>query len=378
MANITASVKVGGKPLKRAFIEHPRMPWQSPAFALTDEEGVFKFDAGSDNEIEVKVHCQNSVIRVVDGESFNVGISINKKVRNGSVIRISGNDHFAILNKCLDVYDTVWRQFGPYRKAGRGAFAIPRQPSLRDTFASNRRLELSYPDHLSPDLAFVEPSGLTNAGLPLTHITNRSRDGRLFGEDDADAGPEANDPSLLPHEMGHVFHFAAMAANIRQRVEGGYVGWLLGQIGSGDFYHQVDKRTKPLIAYLEAVGIFSERFFFFSKRVEPGLAGSALRKAFVDDELSAAPRLPGKLRDGYVRIAERKADGSVESKVPTGNDVEGAVYGAMYLELAGKIGLKTVVEGMLASNATNFDEFARFMGAAHGPAMRSIKANWRM
>jgi hypothetical protein len=387
MAVIAARVEVDGEPLRRAYVEHIGLG--SVGVQLTSQEGAFSFDGGFFDRIDVKVHCQNSVIRVVNGEVLNWGISIDKKVGHGDVIRIRNRDDFTILNSCLDVYDTVWRQFSPYTKAGRRAFAIKRQSKLNDTFASNRRLELSYPDHLSPDRSFVEPAGLTNAGLPLAHIKDKSRAGRLFG--DKNKNGTRNDPSLLPHELGHVFHFAAMVPNMRNKIEVDYLAWLAGQIPSGDFGHDTTKRTIPMVAYVEAASIFSERFFFFRKRVEPSLTGNRLYKAFVEDELSEAPRLGDKLRatildrDGnerkrYVQIARRNERGSIDPQVTTGNDVEGSVYGAIYLDLASEIGLKAVVEGVLASNASNFDEFATYMDTTQpmGRTISFIRQRWAM
>lgn len=387
MAVITARVEVDGEPLRRAYVEHIGLG--SVGFQMTSEEGAFSFDGGFFDRVDVKVHCQNSVIRVVNGEAFNWGISIDEKVRHGDVIRIRKRDDFTILNMCLDAYDTVWRQFSLYSKEGRRAFAIKRQRKLNDTFASNRRLELSYPDHLSPDRSFVEPAGLTNAGLPLAHIRHKSLAGRLFGDENGNG--TRNDPGLLPHEMGHVCHFAAMVPSIRGKIEDGYLAWLAGQIPSGDFGHGIKKRTIPMVAYVEAAGIFSERFFFFRKRVEPRLTGDRLYKAFVEDELSEAPRLRDKMRatfldrDGneqkaYVQVGRRDERGSIDPKVPTGSDVEGSVYGAIYLDLASEIGLKPVVEGMLASNATNYDEFATYMATIRpmGRTLSFIRQRWAM
>ncbi len=230
MAVITASVSINGQPLKRVYVEHTG-PFGigSLGFNLTDNNGSFSFDAGLlSNQIDVKIHCQNSVIRIVNGGLFNSGISFQTAVTNGARVNITTNpDHFRILNTCLDIYDTVWRQFGIYNQASRAGFPLGKRASLRETFSSNKRIELTYPDNFPSELAFVEPSGLTNDGFPLAHIKHRTIDGRLFGEGDAHS-PQ-HDSSLLPHELGHVFHFSALTGNTRIQAEAGYVGFLTGQ-----------------------------------------------------------------------------------------------------------------------------------------------------
>ncbi|MET1111408.1 MAG: hypothetical protein ABWX67_07785 [Allosphingosinicella sp.] len=377
MANITATVKIRGQPLKRAFVE--RIGWfgLDPApITLTGETGKFKFDAGLEDRIEVRVHCRNSVMSVLDGQLSLMPVSFVGKVRNGEVLRITKqHDHFEIANTCLDVYDTVWRQFAPYRKSGRDAFPMWTGGTARLSFSHRQRLELSYPDQMFQELAFVEPSALTS-GLPFTHIKEKSLDPRLFGDRDEEG--KLRDPSLLPHELGHVFHFAALSQDVRSRVQNGYLDWLTSRIGSGDFTHGITKKTIPLVAYVEAAGMFSERFYFFRKRVEPKLIGDELYRAFVIDELSAEPRLAGVLRDTYTPIAQTE-NLAIVPKIRKGNNVEGALYGALYLQLGRRIGLKQVVEHILKSDATTFDEFRHFMNRrypAHKDDIESTALNW--
>jgi hypothetical protein len=358
MAVITASVTINGQPLRRAYVEHTG-PFGigTLGFDLTDANGSFTFDAGLlSNEVDVKIHCQNSVVRVVDGAFFNSPISFNAKVANGVTVNVTSKpDHYRILNRCLDVYDTVWRQFRPYNRTNRGDFPLSKKANLRESFASNTRIEVSYPDNFASVLAFVEPSGLSNNGFPLAHIKHRTVDGRLFGEGDSFA-PQ-HDPSLLPHEMGHVFHFSSLTSSTRVQIEGAYVAFLAGQVVTGgSLFHDINVVTSPLVAFLEAVGIFSERFFFFKKLVRPNLSGQNLRQAFFRDELSASPSLPGVLIDGYTQAGVGNANGAITPLVTTGDNVEGAVYGAIYLDFASRVGLREAVGLVLDSNATTFDE----------------------
>ena len=383
MAVITASVTISGQPLKRAFVEHIGLFGISLGFKLTDANGSFTFDAGLGfNELDVKIHCQNSVLRVVDGAFFASPISFSAKVANGATISITSKpDHYRILNICLDIYDTVWRQFRPYNRNSRKDFPLGKRPLLRDTFASNTRIELSYPDSFPSPRAFVEPSGLSNNGFPLVHIKHRANDGRLFGEGDAFA-PQ-HDRSLLPHELGHAFHFSSLTGSTRTQIEGGYLAYLGGQvISGGTLTHNVNTVTSPLPAFVESVGIFSERFFFFKKLVRPNLTGVNLRRAFFRDELSANPSLPGVLVDGSTQVGRRNNDGTITPLVTTGDNVEGCIYGAIYLDFASRVGLREAVEHVLDSNATNVDEFITSVQGSGNQqstnAINAVKQTWNL
>jgi hypothetical protein len=374
MPFVTANIKENGRPLKRVFVEHTG-PFGigSLGWDLTDANGSFTFDAGPlASKVDIKIHCQSSVMRVMDGSTVLWPISINKNVGNGDSVNLDTvnekKDHFRILNMVLDVYDTVWRQFKPYSLDSRKDFPLGRKPSLRDTFSNNKRIELSFPDNL-PGLAFVEPSGLGNAGFPLMHIKSQAADARLFGN-------TSHDPSLIPHELGHAMHFSCLSPATRISIEGQYIGFLLSNLN--DPFHNIDKKTTPFVAFIEAAGMFSERFFFFRKRVSPQLSGAQLRQAFCTNELGQHG-LNTQLHD-YTPVGTR-VNGSV-SPVFTGDDVEGAVYGAIYADFAGRIGLKEAVELVLESNATSFDEFRSFVhgkgNAAHTTAINAVKITWGM
>ncbi len=321
MPFVTASIKAFGDPLQKAFVEHTG-PFGvgSLGWTLTDDNGSFTFDAGPfASRVDVKVYCQNSVIRVLDG-GMAVPIPVSQTVNlgNGESVNIGQQDHYRILNQCIDVYRTVWKQFRPYNRSSRGDFPLGKKATVRQTFADSKRLELSYPDQFPSTLAFTEPSGLNNSGYPFLHIKDRHNDGRLFGTPDSIA--THHDASLLPHEMGHAFHFSTLAATTRESIEAQYLGFLLTHVP----FHDVALQTTPFVAFIEAVGIFSERFFAFSKLVKPHLSGVALRKAFFRDELGAQS-LASALIDPYTPVGTRDSAGDVQPAF-RGNDIEGAVY----------------------------------------------------
>jgi hypothetical protein len=374
MAFVTANIKENGRALKRVFVEHTG-PFGvgSLGWALTDSNGSFTFDAGPlANRVDIKIHCQNSVIRVLDGSGILFPISVNKNVGNGDSVNINTNadkkDHFRILNSVLDVYDTVWRQFRPYNGSSRGDFPLGKKSTIRQTFSDNKRIELSFPDNFPSTLAFVEPSGLGNAGFPLMHIKSQASDSRLFGSN-------SSDPSLLPHETGHAMHFSTLAGSTRISIEAQYIQFILSHLSNPT--HNVTRATDPFVAFIEAVGIFSERFFFFKKLARPNLSGVQLRQAFFIDELENQT-LSTFLRDPYDTVGTR-VGGTITPNL-TGNNVEGAVYGAIYLDFASRVGLREAVGLVLESNATSFTEFRSFVrgkgNTSFTNAINAVKNTW--
>lgn len=376
MAFVTANIAENGRPLKRVFVEHTG-PFGigSLGWALTDSNGSFTFDAGPlADHVDIKIHCQNSVIRVLDGSTILSPIEIKKYVGNGDSVNLNTasekKNHFRILNAVLDVYDSVWRQFRPYNGSSKGDFPLGRKSSLRATFSDNKRIELSFPDNFPSTLAFVEPSGLSNAGFPLVHVKSQASDNRLFGSSDSD-------PSLLPHEIGHAMHFSALSGSTRTSIEAQYIQFILSNLH--DPTHNVTKATTPFVAFIEAVGIFSERFFFFRKRVRPDLTGVQLRQAFIRDELEDQT-LASVLVDTYDVIGTR-ASGRITPNL-TGDNIEGAVYGAIYLDFANRVGLREAVGLVLESNATSFDEFRNFVrgkgNSGFTSAINAVRNTWGM
>jgi hypothetical protein len=378
MAVVTAALTdTDGLPLRRTFVEHVGPFGVSLGWRLTDENGSVTLDAGFGfSRVDVRVHCRNSVIRVVDDSDAVPGtsrVAAPMNLGNGEVAQVGAfGNHFRILTQSLDVYDTVWRQFRPFNNDGRRAFPLRRRPGVQATFEQSSTCEAVFPDQtpVAP-LTYVEPVGLLNNSQPIVHI---KPDPRLFGNATADR-------SLIPHELGHVFHFAASRATTRAHFETGYLAALAGAaLTGGSVFHDFDQTTSPLVAYIEAAGIFSERFFFFAKLVEPTLTGVALRQAFFRDELAAVRSLPSVLVDDGPR-AGRLAAGTITPS-QTGPDVEGAVYGAIYLDFARRVGLREAVGLVLDSNALSFAQLQTYVQGRGNPewtaAIDAVAATWAM
>lgn len=370
---VSGKITLDGEPLKRNFIDikasfiriaRPGINLtRTIATLITDDDGDFsanievpsfipKFNKG---RFTIGVHCQNSVIRVLEASGVDLEIIVEKKIQNGGVLNLTQSDlgshydHFRILTQCIDVYDRVWRQFRPYNRANRNAFPLKRRASIQSTFDSSEFAQVTYPS-LNPGLTFVEPADPGNNGLPLVHLEDNANDTRLFG----------SPPIIMPHELGHVYHFSAMDLTTRAAIELNYVGFILNNITNA--FHGPNIRTTQFVAFIEAIGIFSERFYFFSKLIRPDLTGVELRKAFWKDELSTQSLSASTaLGPHYTNVGILNTRNQLTSSLIKAKDVEGRVYGAIYLHLAKKIGLREVVGLVMDSKALTFDDFKAYV-----------------
>jgi hypothetical protein len=389
---VAFTVTLRGRPLRRTYVSHFdffRVP--QTLFFRTNEAGqvtvanaglanVTADPTGPNGTITVTVHAQNSVVRVLDGNfPIPVEVTQNFTVANGGTININTNgeqqDHFRIMDACLDVYDTVFRQFSPFNRQGRQAFPFGTAATVAAMRDMLPRIELVYPDNSVAPLAFVEPVSV-GTGFPLIHIKLKSFnpsgpdpvDRRLFGvpdpvPDPADpipAGTRATDPTLIPHELAHALYFALMPATTRASVETQYLAWITSRVASGlPPFHNTNLATTPFVAWIESLGIFSERFFFFSRRRTPPLTGVDLRQAFFRDELSASPLLQTTNLTGYSQVGKLDAAGNVVPDL-TQDNVEGALYGAIFLDFARRVGLREAVGRYMNSgdnSVLTFDDF---------------------
>ncbi|MGV0029403.1 hypothetical protein [Phormidesmis priestleyi] len=183
---VTFTVTLRGSPLRRTYVSHFdffRVP--QTLFFRTNETGqvtvanagfanVTSDPDGPSGEITVTVHAQNSVVRVLDG-NFPVPVEVTQNflVKNGGAININTNaeqqDHFRIMDICLDAYDTVFRQFSPFNRPRRKAFPFGQAATVASTRDSLPRIEVVYPDNSLSTLAFTEPVSI-GTGFPLIHI----------------------------------------------------------------------------------------------------------------------------------------------------------------------------------------------------------------
>ncbi|MEO8034450.1 MAG: hypothetical protein ABI837_08445 [Acidobacteriota bacterium] len=269
-------IRANGIPLRRAFVEHVTGLFVHGLY-MTDDAGRVRDkngDRGVDSwtsSVDIRIRCQNSVTRVLDGTAANIAVTQDKTgVTNGFVADLNTaaeqNDHYDILNRELVAYDVVFRQFRPLSELSRNEFPLGRQTALDATMNQQNRLEISYPSqHPFDPLAFNEPKS-ASTGFPLTHLRLRARDGRLFGE----AGQS---PTLLAGELAHALHFSLFSGAVRQQIETDYLGWITNDFANGGSgTHTTGKMTSPMVAYLEAFDLFSGKFAEYVRVVEQGQA----------------------------------------------------------------------------------------------------------
>ncbi len=409
---VSITVQLRGAPLRRTYVSHfdaLRLP--QTLFFRTDEQGRVTisnaglanatFDPGGPSgTIRVRVHAQNSVVRVLDGGLPGglpvppIEVTQEFAVADHDTININSDteqqDHFRIMNTCLEVYDTVFRQFNPFNRVGRRAFPFGKVRSVEATRNRLPRIEVVYPDNGPSVLAFVEPAS-ASTGFPLIHIKHKnfnppgpaSADRRLFGVPGgvSPQTPATTDPTLIPHELAHALYFALLPAATRALVEAQYLGWITTRLATGQQpFHNTNAATTPFVAWIECLGIFSENFFFFRHRRTPALSGSALQQAFVADELSLQSLLQTTGLTGYSRVGRVNAAGAVVPAL-TGDNVEGALYGAIFLDFARRTSLSDAVDLLLKSADSSvlaFDDFRNLLAndPAFGSAILAVANTW--
>ncbi len=308
--------------------------------------------------IDVVVHAQNLAVRMLDGTSTS---TVEKSLRfrakkNGARLNITRRDasfdYFDIAARCYDTYDTVFRPIAPFSGPSRRSFPFGGATTEPHELKRRPAVDCRYPETVAPGkLPWVQPQSVTG-GRPLMHIKGQKTDSRLFGT--------AKKPATtISHEYAHAVHFALLSSMNRWLFAAKYGLWIAGELAKGNSgTHRTDKRTAPLIAYVEAIGIFSQRYYLFASSVRPDLQGRALHRAFVDDELSEHPSLRQHL-PGYVPITSRTADGSLKPRL-RGSSTEGAIYGALFLDLASRTSLAQVVNLYLRCGASDVRGFLAY------------------
>jgi len=378
MAIITAFITENGNALHRTFVEHIFKPTNtSLGFYRTDDNGSFTIDGGLANRVDIRIHARNSVVKMLDGENLNLPVAIERRVGNGDNINITTSGEresfFRLQNVIIDVYDRVWRQFLPYSRAHRSEYPAGKKNTHRETFASNQRIELSFPDRFNPQTisrSWVEPAGLLNASLPLMHIRNTPTE--VFST------PE-HAWSLLAHETGHAMHFTALSLQKRIEIEVDYAAYIANV---GNTPHDFDVASTPFVAFIEAIGIFSERFFYFTVFVSPALRGRALQRAFTNDELNERNLRNQNMGSEYKPIGTGSGNTFAPTSGLRGSNMEGAVYAAIYVDFAQRVGLSTAINYIFNSQATTFDEYrSHIIGrniAEHTTAINAVRRRWGM
>jgi hypothetical protein len=285
---IKVTIQARGVPLRRAYVEHI-VAGIGTVMYMTDLDGKIRdkdFNEGIDSNTrnaDIRIICQNPILRVLNGDAANIGVFQNRAVVDGDTVNLDTNaeqdDYFTILNRAQVTYEIVFQPLSFFGDLVRADFPLGLKTSLRDTRDQAKRIDLIYPDHSVAVLAWVEPKRLGD-NFPLMHIKSQAEDARLFGDSE-------NDPILIPHELSHALHFSFLTEAQRGHAQDKYAEFILASPTSGvGPFHSFGARTTAEVAYIEAAGIFGENFQqFVRNRQEAGAPiTSTIQVAFVERE----------------------------------------------------------------------------------------------
>lgn len=378
---IRAQIKLAGAPLRHTFVSHTPA-FENPQVALTDDQGFVRFHGvPSTARIDIVVHAQNLAVRMLSGSSPGVTeLSLRFRNRsNNSVCNITAADKtrfetFKVMDRCYEVYETIFRPIPPFTSRGRRQYPFGGSKQEMHELKRSPSIDCRFPEEeVTGKLPWVQPHSLLT-GVPLMHLKSQRVDARLFGSPRRKA-------TSIPHEFAHAIHFASMPARTRVELAARYGFWIAKELLAGrSGTHRTEKSTAPLIAFVESFGIFAQRFWFYATEVEPELSGAALRTAFVEDELSASPSL-ARVLPGYKRIADVGPGSAIKPRL-TGSKIEGAVYGAVFLDFARRTNLSTAVNLYLRCRGFSFDDYADFGRKQRNGAFRrdlaAVEKTWKM
>jgi hypothetical protein len=403
---LRGTIRVNGRPLRGAYVEHLVFGFGTGMY-MTDNEGRVRIDTDSD-EADIRIICQNPVARVLNGDAANIGVYQDRKIDDGDVVDLHLDSHqddfYAILNRLKIAYEVAFRPLPYFQDLPDPDFPLGRAADLRSTRDQDKRIDVVYPDHSVSPRAWTEPRRLLD-NYPLIHLPHRSTKpgNRIFG----DSGAQ---PVLVPAELAHALHFIALTTPQRQMVQGKYLQYILGDLVSGgDGSHGLDKPTTPEVAFIEAVDWYGKTFHDFLRQRQGGTSTlvipepitSALQTEYIDSmwtsltrSVVSSPPIPdsilnlvGKLErfplpPGVDRLAELATrERRFRRPIVTGDDVEGAVFGAIFVDFAREVGLGLAASIYFEANALNFGQYWTFVDAEypqHADALEDARIFWKL
>jgi hypothetical protein len=408
---LRVTIQVNGVPLRRAYVEHIAFGFVAGVY-MTDDNGEVRDDnddegieAGPSRNADIRVLCQNSIARVLNGTGALVMVTQDFKISDRSVVNINTTrrqrDHYEILNRIHAVYETVFRQFRPFADSSRRDFPLKKKTTFAQTKDQKERIEVSFPSQFPlGNLAFVEPS-CQSTGFPLVHFRDRvnsstlAGDGRLFGEVDALSNPNRQQPILVSAEFSHALHFSLFTNSLRGSIQTDYMFWIMGDFATGGGgTHSIGKQTDPKVAFIEAFDHFSHRYAeFIRRRVQgatsntvrlvPQRGTNTLRRRFLDSEIGVGTEANAV----GTRIATLNPQGRVVPATGVtlqGGSDEGSIYGAIFLAYAQQVGLQTAVNDFLLSASAGVRTFGEFrshiigQNAQRTATLNQIRTDWSL
>jgi hypothetical protein len=402
--NVKVIIQVNGRPLRRAYVEHLVLGVGTGMY-ITDLEGSVR-NIHSDEGIEsftstadIRIICQNPILRVLDGALLNIGVYQDKSIADGDTVNLNTNaeqdDHFAILNRAQICYEMAFEHLDFFQQLPDPLFPLGKKSSLRETRDQSKRIDLSYPDQSPTPTTFVEPKRLLD-NFPLIHLKHRDNENRVFGDNGVA-------PIVIPAELSHALHFSFLDETKRGTAQDKYLQFIVSSLAAGgDGTHDFTVRTTAEVAFIEALDWYSHGFMEFMRsrqnlgstlvRVEP--VTQEIMDEFVASEWDrvTSPRFPflDRLNDllrrqpilrfipGVLDRFTGRDRGRFERlsvifsfmrflRRPnvTGGDVEGAVYSAIFVDFARFVGLDFAASSYFEANAITFGQYITFMNDHH-------------
>lgn len=396
----------GTAPLRFAYLKHEPF---GPTY-ITDLHGNVRDKDGNDGIVslttwaDLTVFCQNSVARVLHGNGvFSPVVKVRVSAPGGTSTRsvrtistaTSGVDmavlrQFRLLNQIAETYHLVWRQFEPFQSLE--AFPLGRVNNLETTRNRAKRIDVVYPAPTSVTaaaltglasllgvslppgvgriLSFVDPAG--SGGWPRIYIEPDPPECRLFGGGGTYPNGNRRGLELVPAEIAHALHFSLLTQTRRNQVRRDYLTWLVSQIANGLApTHAIGVPTTPMVAFIEAIDHFSHRFSEFARHryaTMPTSINDAARTAYVTAERDGTLTSNSRNCAGagsLVRVAQTAGTGAMPFTGTTlsGGIDEGAILGALFVDLARRRNLRFVMEAVLASRRVDFGSFRNWFNA---------------
>jgi len=304
-----------GRALARLSVEWPVNAWQKMWNATehrrTDHQGCVTFPNASAGD-DVAIHAQSRNLRIVYPDpitgtnrySWWVNVSAGTTVVDTPI-----DDSLRLAVRLEAMYVTGLKEFSPWDSWYLGGTALN----------TNHIIEVMYPGAVV-DLEWVQPYGPFGAHQPIIHIPHG-------------APTDGDRPDwVLPHELGHALHFSRISEASRMFVMAEYANalWDDATDENGKTGHSNDKPSTPFVAFIEAFGEFA-------------------------DVYRNTPRGSG--RHGRFWSRARAVDWY---DTVSGEDVEGAVFGTLFVEWAATpgIGLDFVVSRYVDCEEFTLRDFA--------------------
>jgi hypothetical protein len=414
---VKATIQVNGQPLRNAYIEHLVMGVGTNMY-MTDTDGQIRDenrDKGIDSftsNADIRIICQNPIVRVVDGKNWTIGVYQDKPINDGDTVNLNTDaeqrDWYNILNRAQIAYEVAFKPLSFFKGLPNPDFPLGRLSSLRKTRDQAKRIDLSYPDQFPNQnpfstmrpLTFVEPKRLGD-NFPFMHVKDKSLEPRLFGMGGAV-------PMIVPHELTHALHFSFLSEQKRGHTQDAYIGFIIESLAAGgSATHNFTVRTTPEVAYIEAGGWYAENFTEFMRArqggtmVMPEAITPAIQAQFVAAEVPlrlaplelpgprpvlTAPGFPALGGGGGVTAAGTGPRPALDihilhKPVVTEDDVEGAVYSAIFVDFASRVGLDLAASSYFAANALTFGEYETFIKNTHPEltdTIASVRKFWKL